>query len=41
MSRGFCGSGVAPSHKELSFLDLVHSERYAFKKAEVFGVAFF
>jgi hypothetical protein len=28
-------------HKELSFLDLVHFERYAFKKAKVIGVPFF
>ena len=27
-------------HKELSFLDLVHFERYVFKKAKVFGVPF-
>jgi hypothetical protein len=27
-------------HKELSFLDFVHFERYAFKKAKVFGVPF-
>jgi len=36
-------AGALPPHphKELSFLDLVHFERYAFKKAKVFGVPFF
>jgi hypothetical protein len=35
--------GLCPPHpyKELSFLDLVHFERYAFKKAKVFGGPFF
>ncbi len=35
-------AGALPPHpyKELSFLDLVHFERYAFKKAKVFGVPF-
>jgi hypothetical protein len=28
------------SHKELSFLDLVHFERIVFKKAKVLGVPF-
>jgi hypothetical protein len=44
MSRGFCCRGFAPAPpqgiKELSFLDLVHFERIAFKKAKVFGVPF-
>ena len=35
------GALPPPPHKELSFLDLVHFERYAFKKAKVFGVPFF
>jgi hypothetical protein len=36
-------AGALPPHphKELSFLDLVHFGRYAFKKAKVFGVPFF
>jgi len=36
-------AGALPPHphKELSFLDLVHFERIAFKKAKVFGVPFF
>jgi hypothetical protein len=35
-------AGALPPHphKELSFLDLVHFERNAFKKAKVFGVPF-
>ena len=42
MSRGFCRGGFAPApHKELSFLDLVHCERCAFKKPKVFGGPFF
>ena len=36
-------AGALPPHphKELSFLDLVHFERMAFKKAKVFSVPFF
>jgi hypothetical protein len=36
-------AGALPPHphKELLFLDLVHFERIAFKKAKVFGVPFF
>jgi hypothetical protein len=35
-------AGALPPHphKELSFLDLVHCERCAFKKPKVFGVPF-
>jgi hypothetical protein len=35
-------AGALPPHphKELSFLDLVHFERCAFKKAKVFGAPF-
>jgi hypothetical protein len=36
-------AGALPPHphKELSFLDLVHFERAAFKKPKTFGVPFF
>jgi hypothetical protein len=36
-------AGALPPHphKELSFLDLVHFERCAFKKSKVFDVPFF
>jgi hypothetical protein len=35
-------AGALPPHphKELLFLDLVHFERYTFKKAKVFSVPF-
>jgi hypothetical protein len=38
----FVAGALPPhTHKELSFLELVHFERCAFKKAKVFGVPSF
>jgi hypothetical protein len=36
-------AGALPPHpqNDRSFLDLVHFERYVFKKAKIFGVPFF